>query len=621
MTDNFKPLQTQAFTLAGSGCLTGATSITLTSMLQIDGTTKIAMTDFGTKGFATIEPANGTREEQISFTGITQNTNGTATLTGVSNVLFASPYTETSGVAQSHPGGVVLVISNTSGFYNTYLNKNDDATIVGKMTFPGGGDANAPVSGTVYAAPTADLEYASKKYVDNVAVAGAPNATTGVKGIVQLATQAQVDAGTATGSTGASLTATPDLFRSRLLSDYVADTGTANTYAIAPSPVISAYATGQIFSFKATNANSGASTLNVNGKGAKNIYKLGSTALASGDIAAGQLVLVEYDGTQFQMLQPIANAPLTSASLKFGGTGADGALSITSGTTTINCAGAAMVTKNYTSISITGTGALAFSNPASTGTIIILKSQGNVTLTSSAAPMIDVSKMGAAGGAAAANTSGSVNGNDGTDGAAFYLFGTHKGTAGLSAPTAGTGGAVTTAIAPSSAYITDTTRTLTKYGAQFWVGAGGGSGAGAGAADTRGTTGKGGNGGGGLIIECGGALNFTTTSGISVAGENGGNGVYTSGTHGTLCGGGGGAGGFAIVLYNSLTAATGTITVLGGTGGTNDATGGSSCAGGGGGANVYSAGSNGAVSSTGSAKTGGDGGVGFSVITQNNNFA
>src|SRR5277367_6704134 len=41
---------------------------------------------------------------------------------------------------------------------------------------------------------------------------------------------------------------------------------------------------------------------------------------------------------------------------KFGGNGADGALTVTSGTTTINCANAAVVVKNYSSISITGTG-------------------------------------------------------------------------------------------------------------------------------------------------------------------------------------------------------------------------------------------------------------------------
>lgn len=277
-------------------------------MTDIDGNALSMATDFGSLGFGTLDPGNGTLEEQISFTGLTNNSNGTVTLTGVSSVTFVYPYTATSGLAKTHAGATPFVISNTSGFYNKLVAKDDSATITGKYTYPGGGDASAPVSGTVYAAPTDDLEYASKKYVDTVAVAGAPDANTTTKGIVQIPTQAQVDAGTATGSTGASLTPTPALLRSKLLSDYVADTGAADAYAIAPSPAITAYAVGQIFSFKAANTNTTSSTINVNALGAKTIKKAdGATNLVAGDIVAGQIAIVEYDGTNFQMLNPVAN--------------------------------------------------------------------------------------------------------------------------------------------------------------------------------------------------------------------------------------------------------------------------------------------------------------------------
>lgn len=188
MADNAKYLQTQAYALAGAGCTLGATSITLNSMLQIDGSTEVVMANFGTKGFATLEPGNGTREEQIVFTGIVQNANGTATLTGVSTVLFASPYTETSGTALSHPGGSILVISNTSGYYNRFANKEDDETVAGLWTFPNNG--NTPLLGTIYAAPTIDLQVASKKYVDDIAIAGAPKATDSVYGITRLSVAA-----------------------------------------------------------------------------------------------------------------------------------------------------------------------------------------------------------------------------------------------------------------------------------------------------------------------------------------------------------------------------------------------------------------------------------------------
>lgn len=48
---------------------------------------------------------------------------------------------------------------------------------------------------------------ANVAYVNGVAIAGAPDATTSVKGIIELATAAELAAGTATGSTGASLVA------------------------------------------------------------------------------------------------------------------------------------------------------------------------------------------------------------------------------------------------------------------------------------------------------------------------------------------------------------------------------------------------------------------------------
>lgn len=79
------------------------------------------------------------------------------------------------------------------------------------------------------------------------------------------------------------------------------DTGTANAYAISitPTPTLAAYSW---FSFKALNANTGASTLAVNGGAAKNIYKYGGTiALSGGEIQAGQVVRVIYDGTNYQM--------------------------------------------------------------------------------------------------------------------------------------------------------------------------------------------------------------------------------------------------------------------------------------------------------------------------------
>jgi hypothetical protein len=92
--------------------------------------------------------------------------------------------------------------------------------------------------------------------------------------------------------------------------NYGQDAGTPNAYSITLNATIPEYVAGQQFTFQAINANTGSATLNVNNLGAKliKLYRGGSlTTLASGDILAGQIVTVVYDGTQFIMTSPSAN--------------------------------------------------------------------------------------------------------------------------------------------------------------------------------------------------------------------------------------------------------------------------------------------------------------------------
>lgn len=305
--DTFLYAQLQPFSLYGAGATSGDTTLQLTSFQSIDGV-NLAMTDFGSIAFGTIEPNNASQEEQISFTGITQNSDGTATLTGVKTVLFLSPYTQTSGLAKSHPGGVTFVISNTSGFYDKLTSKSDDETITGLWQFPN--DASTPILGTSYVAPTLEYQIASKGYADSLAIAGAPNASTTQKGIVQLPTQSGVDNKTASGGTGASFAVTPDKLRATKYNDYVVATGTAQAMAIAPAPLVTQYVAGLEFRFRAIHSNeSGTVTLNVNGIGAKSIK------VAKGDpsaqfIRTNTIVGVVYDGTNFQLTE--VSRPLLS---------------------------------------------------------------------------------------------------------------------------------------------------------------------------------------------------------------------------------------------------------------------------------------------------------------------
>jgi hypothetical protein len=179
-------VQTQPFYLAGSGAALGATSITLKSFTQLDGTA-LTMSNFGSKGFATIEPNNSVKEEAITFTGVTQNANGTATLTGVKSQETVYPYTETSGLAKSHAGSVKLVITNTAGMYNTLSVWANDGTITGDWTF-------ASTSIPVYDAHptfTVGTQLIDKTYADGLVAAGVATSSETNFGGVWLATQLQ----------------------------------------------------------------------------------------------------------------------------------------------------------------------------------------------------------------------------------------------------------------------------------------------------------------------------------------------------------------------------------------------------------------------------------------------
>lgn len=86
------------------------------------------------------------------------------------------------------------------------------------------------------------------------------------------------------------------------------------------SPSLTAYTAGQIFSFVVGTTNTGAVTLNIDGLGAKAVTRTGAIALVAGAMVTGQVALVEYDGTQFQLLDPNAFTNLlVSGTLTYGG--------------------------------------------------------------------------------------------------------------------------------------------------------------------------------------------------------------------------------------------------------------------------------------------------------------
>lgn len=85
--------------------------------------------------------------------------------------------------------------------------------------------------------------------------------------------------------------------------------GSSNAYTVT-SPTgnaLTAYAAGNIIAFTANHTNTGSATVNVDGLGAKTLKKFGSTNMSAGDIEDGNIVFAIYDGTDFQVLNFVAN--------------------------------------------------------------------------------------------------------------------------------------------------------------------------------------------------------------------------------------------------------------------------------------------------------------------------
>ena len=310
---------------------------------------------------------------------------------------------------------------------------------------------------------------------------------------------------------------------------YAADTGAANAYVITLSPAVTAYAAGQRFSFKATNANTAASTLNVNALGVKNIYRHDSlSALTGGEIVVNGIYEVTYDGTQFLLHNPATNVDVQT---------------FTASGTWTKPAGATRIL-----VQARGGGGSGGSGTAGQGG----NGGGGGAYNEH---WFDASATGATetitiGGGGAAVGSG-VNGNAGGDTTFGSLFTVYGGAGGgntsgvggggggmMSAGSSNTGGEPSvTGAASNSMGGGNGGATNVAGGFAAWGGGGGGGGGNQG--NVGGDSYKGGAGGGSGRSD---AVGNSLAGGTSVFGGNGGAGSFDSGTAtaGTAPGGGGG---------------------------------------------------------------------------------
>lgn len=556
------PAQLQNFQLCGSGASSGNTSICLQSFTDTSGNL-LSTSTFGSIGFGTIEPGNGSQEESITWTGVTQNANGTANLTGVQDVGLTYPYATSSGITKNHAGSVTFVVANTSYFYyrmfaildnlenitgqwnftstssiptvsgtattssqitnlGTVLSQIANATSSfftnsntwsGLNTFTGGATFST-VAPNVTVTPSSPNNIANKAYVDAVVVAGGVPASNSVTGIVRVASSTQFN-GVNSSSTAYAIPS------------YLASTTASTTASI----------------IVATNASTGL-----------------------------------IDNSFF----PALGNPLASDY-------SDGPVTI-SATTTINRdmyystltvnSGVTLYTNGYRIFARTITNNGTISNAGCNGITATTSAAGAPACTATSSPhtgtmpgTIAVSQAGAAG-----STAGGNNGTAGTNNTKNLVNAVGSaggnGGSGNGGGSGGTGGAGGTNTNPTTVERNAIGAYTLSYFMNFAtssINSGGGSGAGGNGSNTQGLTGgsggSSGSGGGLMFI----ATETLTNNGtITVAGGNGGGGSqgsqsggYTAGAGG---GGAGGNGGVVFLLYTSLTN-NGTITANGGTGG------------------------------------------------------
>lgn len=180
---------------------------------------------------------------------------------------------------------------------------------------------------------------------------------------------------------GCTVYVTPGDVQSRKY-DFGVDTGTANNYAvyISPVPLLYSGTPGPTGTFQALHTNTGASTLSIDGlPGIPIVRAVGGSiqALTGGEIVAGQIVQVAYDGINLQMQTPSAATATGStsntaiqgsyANLKTSATGTSATVTVTFDEGVLESSTNVYQTLRAVSLSIAGTSTGA--NGLDTGTI------------------------------------------------------------------------------------------------------------------------------------------------------------------------------------------------------------------------------------------------------------
>lgn len=249
-------------------------------------------------------------------------TGGTLTITERGLTDGETPTEEATLKFPWRPGAIVTVTLHP----DDVIERDADETIPADWTYTGDVVYSGSVRRPVYAddaardaaitAPTNGMMiYNTADGVNQQYIWGAwldvdtgvvtPNASPTVAGKAENSTTAQGTAGDSTWETGALLFMTPAQIAAQIQSGswlYWADAGGDDAYVVVLTPVLTAYATGQMFVFKTTTANTGACTVDF-WPGAKNIKTKDGNDPQSGAIRASWFNIVVYDGTNMVLVQ------------------------------------------------------------------------------------------------------------------------------------------------------------------------------------------------------------------------------------------------------------------------------------------------------------------------------
>jgi len=250
---------------------------------------------------------NGTRNTSLGMFSMFDNTSGSYNLsagtsaglsntTGSNNVNLGS-----SANYWNQTGSNNVIIGIEAGIGTDYHNKSGDVFLGYRAGYYETGSNKLYISNS----STNDLVYgdfsAGTLGLGGTSASSSPKLYINSTGNVGIATSTpvaklEVNGSLKTGSTTVSTI------------NYADDSSSNDTYVMTLNPPIYAYTKGMMITFIANTANTGACTINVNGLGAKALKIRLNQDPTDGYIAAGSVVVAVYDGTNFQMIQPAANA-------------------------------------------------------------------------------------------------------------------------------------------------------------------------------------------------------------------------------------------------------------------------------------------------------------------------